>query len=67
VRRLFITANGRDLYRAEWARYREFYPDVEAPELSPVGLAIVNVDDVAHLSSTPPVEHHGWLADGGEP
>jgi len=40
VRRLFITANGHSLYRAEWARYRELYPDVEAPEPSPVGLAI---------------------------
>jgi hypothetical protein len=40
MRRLFITANGRDLYRAEWARYRELYPDVEVPEPSPVGLAI---------------------------
>jgi hypothetical protein len=32
VRRLFITANGRALYHDQWARYRELYPDVEAPE-----------------------------------
>lgn len=30
--RLFITAEGRALYASEWARYRELYPDVDAPE-----------------------------------
>jgi hypothetical protein len=29
---MVITAAGRDLYEREWARYRELYPDVEAPE-----------------------------------
>lgn len=33
--RLRITANGRALYDQEWARYRELYPDVEAPEPQP--------------------------------
>jgi hypothetical protein len=31
-RRLRITDAGRALYEREWARYRELYPDVEAPE-----------------------------------
>jgi hypothetical protein len=30
--RLHITAADRALYEHEWARYRELYPDVEAPE-----------------------------------
>jgi hypothetical protein len=32
VRRMHITADGRALYHDQWARYRELYPDVEAPE-----------------------------------
>jgi hypothetical protein len=32
VHRLHITAAGRALYEREWTRYRELYPDVEAPE-----------------------------------
>jgi hypothetical protein len=32
VRRMYITAHGRALYRDEWAPYRELYPDVEALE-----------------------------------
>jgi len=31
VRRMHITANGRALYHDQWARYRELYPDVDAP------------------------------------
>ena len=34
IRRVHITANGRALYREEFARYRELYPDVDAPEPS---------------------------------
>ncbi len=34
IRRMYITANGRALYREEFARYRELYPDVDAPEPS---------------------------------
>lgn len=30
--RLFITNYGQALYAADWAHYRELYPDVEAPE-----------------------------------
>jgi hypothetical protein len=32
VRRMHITADGRALYHDQWARYRELYPDVQAPE-----------------------------------
>ena len=31
VHRLFITVDGRRLYRERWEEYRERYPDVEAP------------------------------------
>jgi hypothetical protein len=30
--RLRITKAGRHLYARQWLRYREMYPDVEAPE-----------------------------------
>jgi len=29
---MYITANGRALYYDQWSRYRELFPDVEAPE-----------------------------------
>ncbi len=30
--RMTITEFGKEYYRENWARYRELYPDVEAPE-----------------------------------
>lgn len=30
--RMMITAFGKEYYRENWARYRELYPDVQAPE-----------------------------------
>jgi hypothetical protein len=35
--RYYITPAGKALYEREWARYRELYPDVDAPQ--PVGAA----------------------------
>jgi hypothetical protein len=35
VFRLYITANGRALYHDQWTRYRELYPDIDAPEPAP--------------------------------
>ena len=32
VHRMYITAKGRAFYVDQWARYRELYPDVDAPE-----------------------------------
>ena len=29
---MYITAKGRAFYVDQWARYRELYPDVDAPE-----------------------------------
>ena len=33
-----ITTAGRALYEREWARYRELYPDVHAPEPQRAGV-----------------------------
>jgi hypothetical protein len=30
--RMYITANGSALYHDQWERYREMYPDIDAPE-----------------------------------
>jgi hypothetical protein len=40
VRRMHITANGRALYHDQWARYRELYPDVDAPDPARVGAGV---------------------------
>jgi hypothetical protein len=32
---MVITTTGKTLYEREWARYRELYPDVDAPEPAP--------------------------------
>ena len=36
---MHMTANGRALYYDQWLRYRELYPDVEAPEPARGGAA----------------------------
>lgn len=34
IARMRLTRFGRDYYQREWARYRELYPEVEAPRLT---------------------------------
>ena len=38
--RIHITGAGWVLYEREWARYRELYPDVDAPDPKRVGAAV---------------------------